>query len=333
MRTVPYMSANTNRRLQIVQQHLSRPTAPDPTQAFTTAAASDTYYGMSLRQLAQRVGGIDVLESLTTMALPDEPFDWSVVPPADRDRVAAVLEHVDTGCGEHLDIEARTIARRLLASVMRGDPGPIRRANKPERAAAAIVHAVLDGNRALGPGAVRIGRCWNLRAGEVAAWFGTSSVSGVARALVDAAELPPRVADFERSNDNRIQLNSVSLMHSKFRDRLIRQREHLVRTYLQHEEQQASQRKLVDTGDGNMSVRAIPAELALVQRGETDEGRSHVILGLIPAGEPSDLRVFAFSVPEARELQRLLDQALDGSATNPPRSARPVQRGPSFWPR
>lgn len=71
---------------------------------------------------ADEVGGEDVLASLDTEPLPDEPFDWAGVPDDLHDRVVEVLRLTDKCCDALLDVEQRTAARRLLRDVATGKP-------------------------------------------------------------------------------------------------------------------------------------------------------------------------------------------------------------------
>ena len=70
------------------------------------------HWRQRLEILADEVGGQHVLDTLQPISLPDEPFDWSVVAPLDRDVVATVVELADAGCDALLDVEHRTACRR-----------------------------------------------------------------------------------------------------------------------------------------------------------------------------------------------------------------------------
>lgn len=106
-----------------------------------------SYDEIMLESLARAVGGDDALEHLDDRPLPDEPFDWSVVPADVSDEVGQVLTLCDSYCDEHLDVEFRTACRRLLARIVAGDAGVFRRRGRPDTAAAAICWAVGKANR------------------------------------------------------------------------------------------------------------------------------------------------------------------------------------------
>lgn len=133
-----------------------------------------------LESLARDVGGPDVLADLDDSPLPDESFDWSVVPVDVGDRVGEVLDHLDGCCAQLLDTETRTACRRLLADVVAGDAEVFRRRGRTDTAAAAIAWAVARAN-----GQLRSGR---LTAKELLVCFGVSgSVSQRASTLLKAA--------------------------------------------------------------------------------------------------------------------------------------------------
>ena len=133
-----------------------------------------------LESLARDVGGPEVLADLDVTPLPDEPFDWSVVPDDVGDAVAEVLDQLDRCCGQLLDAEVRTACRRLLADVVAGDAEVFRRRGRTDTAAAAIAWAVAKANGWLRPD--------RLTAKELLACFGVSgSVSQRAGTLARAA--------------------------------------------------------------------------------------------------------------------------------------------------
>ena len=87
----------------------------------------------------------------------------------------AVIALFDEQCDRWLDVEYRTIGRRLLARAVLNDPTLIRRSSSPVRFAAGLAHAVLAAND-------RIGRAeGQLRAKDIGAWFGSSSAGDPAR--------------------------------------------------------------------------------------------------------------------------------------------------------
>lgn len=123
---------------------------------------------MELETLARSVGGAAQLDRLDTVPLPDEPFDWSGIADDVAARVAEVLTLTDRCCDELLDVEYRTVARRVLARVAAGDAAVFRRKARVETAAAAVVWIA---GRANGLFDTRPGRL-RLRATDVANHFG-----------------------------------------------------------------------------------------------------------------------------------------------------------------
>jgi hypothetical protein len=102
-----------------------------------------------LDELVARWGGVDALDQLDTEPLPDEPFDWTTVPPEHRGRVEQILAMVDDTCDTWFDREHRTACRRLLARVA-AEPWVIARRGKAETIAGAIVWTIASFNGTVG---------------------------------------------------------------------------------------------------------------------------------------------------------------------------------------
>ena len=68
-------------------------------------------------KLVEEAGGPEAYATLNDDPLPDEPFDWSVVPDQWRDRTSVALERLDQMTTDLCDVETRTVARRVLASL------------------------------------------------------------------------------------------------------------------------------------------------------------------------------------------------------------------------
>ena len=100
-----------------------------------------------LAELRHAAGGQAALLALDDAPLPDEPFDWSVVPDAVRERTTAILEQVDEASVELFDVEHRTAARRLLARAIAGDADrALHSQAKLPNTAAAVVWTVAQDN-------------------------------------------------------------------------------------------------------------------------------------------------------------------------------------------
>lgn len=106
-------------------------------------------YAMGI--LADQVGGQDALDALDSRPLPDEPFDWSVVPADARPMVGTVLELLDAFADGHAGVEIRTACRRFLADVTDADPRIFVRRSSPHTAAAAIAFGITRANSLIGP--------------------------------------------------------------------------------------------------------------------------------------------------------------------------------------
>ncbi|GAB3358735.1 DUF6398 domain-containing protein [Modestobacter lapidis] len=134
--------------------------------------------------LAEAVGGHRSLEDLDGDPLPDEPFNWDLVPEDIRHRVGKVLDLVDRCCTEVLDVELRTASRRLLARVAATDPELFLRRSRAEGTAAAVCWIVATANHLF--------RDRRLAVKQLTAWFGIAgSPSAPAKALLQAIGVDP----------------------------------------------------------------------------------------------------------------------------------------------
>lgn len=141
---------------------------------------------MMLEPLRAAVGGDETLRTLDDAPLPDEAFDWAVVPSEASERVGEVVALVDRGCDALLDAECRTAARRLLADVAAADPDAVRR-GRADTAAAALLWAVAKANDRFSAG--------GLTAKELQGWMGVSgSVSQRAVTLLRAIGVAPQAS-------------------------------------------------------------------------------------------------------------------------------------------
>lgn len=110
-----------------------------------------------LETLAALVGGHEQLDELDTLPLPDETFVWSGIPDDIATQVAEVLVLIDGCCDGLLDVEYRTVCRRVLARVASRGPEVFRRKGRTETAAAAVVwiagevNALFDGRPTVRP--------------------------------------------------------------------------------------------------------------------------------------------------------------------------------------
>lgn len=105
--------------------------------------------------VADHVAGPEALAALDDEPLPDEPFDWTAVPPDLHDRVAEVLALCDACCDHFFDTEHRTAVRRLLRDAVLGKPRTFGGLGSAATAAAALCWLVARANEsAVYPGVV-----------------------------------------------------------------------------------------------------------------------------------------------------------------------------------
>lgn len=105
-----------------------------------------------LDQMATEVGGREALAVLATDPLPDEDFDWSVVPPDLRDQLAEIVDALDAFALDRFGVEYRTACRRFLADVVHGAPDAFRRRGTVASAAAVVAWLVGRANGVVGRG-------------------------------------------------------------------------------------------------------------------------------------------------------------------------------------
>lgn len=101
-------------------------------------ADEDDFDEWLLDHIAAKVGGRDALMALDTEPLPDEAFDWSVVPDDVHAAVEQVLEPLDEFTSRVGGVEYRTACRRFLAAVVAGDANVFRRRASAAGSAGAI---------------------------------------------------------------------------------------------------------------------------------------------------------------------------------------------------
>lgn len=174
------------------------------------------YLEMELESLARQVGGAEQLDQLNTVPLPDEPFDWSGIPDDVAPRVAEVLELADGCCDALLDVEYRTVARRVLARVASTGPAVFRRKARADTAAAAVVWIAgkANGQCELVAGPLR------LRSADIVRHFDIkSSPSQRAEVMLRAGDFPGRHYD--------VELGSADYLTAERRQEIIRRRDEL----------------------------------------------------------------------------------------------------------
>jgi hypothetical protein len=240
------------------------------------------------------VGTAKALDHLDREPLPDERFDWTAVELQDRDFVERVLALSDRYCEQVLDLEYRTIARRILARVAARDPRPFRRSTRIERCAAGLIWLA-------GRGSGEFGRHGPRSSERLWAWFGVQSCSDRGRSLQRAGGLQPDDALTYLLGRDVVALGDAALLHSQRRALLIAQRDISLRL------DERRPYKLLGNGK-RVQVRAAPVKIVVSAKGAS-EGRSMVILAL--GDELEDVEFFALTIPDAHDLVARVQQALN----------------------
>jgi hypothetical protein len=250
-----------------------------------------------LMPLIALVGDADALSALDAEPIPDEPFDWSAVDETDRPFLGDVLELTDRACDLLLDVEFRTITRRLVARVARRDPRALRRSPHAARCAAAFVWLAGRANGEFGRRGPRAAHpLWD--------WFGVSNASDRGRTLRRAAGLEPGWVDHSPWDDE-LSVGDVSFLHSRYRARLIARRDLLLD--VRHGQQRWQPR-----GDGQVEVQARPATVVAAGRGAASDALNRPLLLIGLGDDLDDAEFFALTIPEAKSLVARVQSALDG---------------------
>jgi Domain of unknown function (DUF6398) len=306
------MGITTQLPLHIVGEIPTLPTAAIiSTEVLRRTVNQENSWGKLVRDLAGKAGGLASLESLHDEPLPDEPFAGCGVAEVDRSFAVAVISLFEEQCDRWLDVEYRTIGRRLFARALRNSPTLIRKSSSPERFAASLAHAVLSAND-------RIGRAeGQLRAKDVASWFGSSSAGDPAHRLVVAARFEPAYGDDDEYDwryrtDDRFRIASTDFLHSTTRARLLGERDRAVSAVEQHEAAQEGRRPTVSLDDGRTSRRGSLADVISVTTGVTKSGQAMLLLAFAPLVPNPELDLFVLNLDEAALLFGRLGAALAG---------------------
>jgi hypothetical protein len=263
---------------------------------------SETYRGTPVDGLITLVGDANALEHLDAEPLPDESFDWYAVEPTDRSFVTRVLELSDRYCEEMLDIEFRTITRRILARVAARDARALRRSTNAPRCAAGLVWLAGHANGEFGRRGMRTAsRLWS--------WFGVNDCSDRGRSLRRAAGLEAAGMSRYLWPSDSTPLADPAFLHSAFRSRLMAHRDVVLRI-------DGSRRRWSILDDGRMaSINAAPVK-AVVAAKDAAGTRALVLLGLGQGMDDADF--FALTIPDAHDLVRIVRQALASPSYNDP---------------
>ena len=287
---------------------ISPPDIPTGFAALRRAVNQEGPIGEHVRTLANLVGGIDPLERLDAEPLIDEPFAWSTVRDADREAVRALLALTDACCDQWLDVEYRTIVRRLIARISAHEVTALRGRAAPRSTAAALVWLAVSGNGDLD------GRTGRWRAKDVWSWFAASSNGERGRRLLRAAALRPAYETdgwhhYVWGGD--VCLADVALLHGRYRVELLGRRLAAVALAERAERARAGRRPMIRLDDGLMERNAVLADVHLTAKSVTTSRRSMVVIGITALVPEPEIELYALSVPEAYRLVAMLKAALD----------------------
>ncbi len=315
--------------------------AESPPSPLAECLASESYLAGGVRDLADLVGGVDVLECLDPTPLPDEAFDWTAVAEVDRGVVRAVLEAAERAVTDPalpvpdrdvasllsrggmplwiVDLEFRTVVRRLIALVARHD-APILHRSPPARLAAAFVWLALHGNGKLGRGR-------SFKADYIWWGFEVTDCAERGRALRRATGVPAVTPDWYGSSvgpGDDTWLPDAALLHSSTRRSLVTRREHLISSIAAEAEREAQRQPVRLVGDGQVRLLARQVIPRGAVRATVEAGRS-VVFALFGAeeGPLKTEEVLALSISDARLFVTMLEKALDGPLVSGTRLATP----------
>ena len=303
------------RHLALVHDHDHTP------RTLRDAIDDGDWQGRWVDGLARLAGGLDALEGLGTDPLPaDEPFDDADLDDAVRATVRAILEVAHDFRPPHFDVvstlghtytpgwlqgEYLTIMHRLVARAARSGTAHWHR--EPRRMAAAFVWLALGGNCGMG-------RSCAVSAQDIWRWYDVSDCRTFARRLcVDAKLGSLYVPDDEAMplRDLQVVLADTRVLHSSFRNYLVQQRDDVARSIVEFDRRRSAQRPVQSMGDGQISLRARQVRPLWSIKAPSLAGKSAVMVAFGQSTDDDDYELVGLSVPDARELVRLLHDALD----------------------
>jgi len=245
--------------------------------------------------LVAHAGSPAALRQLDAEPIPDEPFDWTTVEAVDREFVGRVLDLSDACCDALLDVEFRTIARRILARVASSDPRTLRRSKSVERCAAGLVWLA-------GRGSGEFGRRTPCSVQLLWSWFGVTNCADRGRSLKDAAGLgAPFVERWFSYRE--MALGDATLLHSRFRAGIIEQRDALIDL-----DRARKNYSLLEDGR-TAQVRTTPVKPVTATKATFGSGRLLLVIGL--GTDLDDASFFSLNIPDAHDLVHMVRAALD----------------------
>jgi hypothetical protein len=284
----------------------------ETTSALRSTLNSINWLSTSVRELADLVGGIDALEDLDAEPLPDEPFNWMGVRDSHRPLVEEVLDALDAVLGTSsyspIDVEYRTITRRLLSRVADRDPSVLS-GTSATRIAAALTWIAMSGNEDLKKGTT-------LSAQDLWALFGVTNTTDRGRTLYRAMDfiLPEQEWQYYSRRRSDVLLADARFMHSRNRSSLIRRRGELIRA-IRQERGLGAAKHSITLMNGYIHTEARPITPRSAQRSAADGKRPVIAVTL---GERrGDNEVVALTIYDAQRLVVMLEQALVSQYAQP----------------
>jgi hypothetical protein len=291
---------------------LPAPAGEEITSPLRSTLNSISWLSSSVRRLADQVGGIDALEDLDAEPIPDEPFSWMGVHESHRAVVEDVLSAIDaafaTPLSSPIDVEYRTITRRLLARVADRDPSTLLGTTGP-RIAAALTWIAMSGNEDLKKGST-------LTTQDLWKVFGVTNCSDRGRTLHRALDFfaPDHEWEWPYRRRSDVLLSDARYLHSRNRASLVRQRDELIAAILQ-ERALGAARHSVMLQDGYRYTSARPITPRSAQRSAVDGHRPVIAVTL---GEHRhENEVVALTIHDAQRLVVMLEQALVSQYAQP----------------
>lgn len=290
---------------------------PTPADGEVTSPLRSTLNSISwlsskVRHLADQVGGIDALEDLDAVPIPDEPFSWMGVRESHKAIVGEVLAALDAAFDAELslpiDEEYRTITRRLLARIADRDPSTLVGTTAP-RVAAALTWIAMNGNEDLKKGTT-------LTTQDLWKAFGVTNCTDRGRTIHRALDFiaPEQEWNWPYRRRSDVLLNDARFMHSRNRASLVRQRDALIAAILQ-EQALGAVRHSVTLQDGYRYTEARPITPRSAQRAAFDGQRPVIAVTL---GERRhEKEVVALTIHDAQRLVVMLEQALVSQYAQP----------------
>ena len=270
-------------------------------------ASAETHFDAEeydeLKDLQAFVGGTEALMRLDAEPLPDERFDWSAIELQDEEFVSLVLMLVDECCEQLLDNEYRTIARRILARVATRDPRVLRRSANRHRFAAGLIWLAGRGSGAF----PRRGR--RPKSASVWGWFAVTDCTDRGRSIRSAGGLFPDadLADYTFIQDDALALGDAELIHSRYRQQLITQRDLRMRY---SDERRQQRPPVVSLDGGNMVLSMEPITVLGAGKSLALDGE-RVGICIMLGDELNDATCYALSVPDAHKLVQCVQRALN----------------------